>query len=266
MKLSEVLTKYKADHLYRVICAKQIGANLEQMIGLLGDPNCNVLDQRTVDTLVRKLQAEGYANATINNRVTAFTTMIKWAVSRLCITTDFMSHERLPESPRSTVISKDLVAKILDKLDGEPSVFVRLLWLTGQRLDAVANLTWEQVKVSTIDFTAGVQARQKSRAITPITEPIRATLDRLGAPGKGKVFSWSKERLVRAMENAGKELGIEVHPHMLRHSVATAMIESDADLLQVSKFLGHKSIATTQRHYLHQNPRFFEKAMNAVAL
>lgn len=266
MRLSDVLTKHKADHLGRAITGKQIGANLQQIINLLGDPNCNLLDQKLLDSLSDRLQADGYANATINNRITAFLSMIKWGVGRLGITTDFLAHQRLPESPRSATLTKEQVSEILSKLDGEAAVFVRLLWLTGQRLEAVSNLTWEQIKPDRIDFMARVQARQKHRAVTPITDPIRITIDRLGAPGKGRIFTLSTEQLVRRLRRAGEACGVSVHPHMLRHSVITAMIEAGEDLLQVSKFAGHGNVATTQKHYLHTRPEFFKKAMGAVAI
>lgn len=47
-----------------------------------------------------------------------------------------------------------------------------------------------------------------------------------------------------------RQTGLEVHPHTLRHSFATNLLQSNTNLYYVSKMLGHAQLTTTQK-YLH---------------
>lgn len=72
-----------------------------------------------------------------------------------------------------------------------------------------------------------------------------------GPPGRGISARGIRYRLVELGRAAG--LQGSVHPHMLRHTYATTLLEQGADLLQVRDLLGHASVATTEI-YLHCLP------------
>jgi site-specific recombinase XerD len=48
--------------------------------------------------------------------------------------------------------------------------------------------------------------------------------------------------------SAGSTCVLRVHPHLLRHAYGTYALEATGDLRLVRELLGHKDVATTQRH------------------
>ena len=63
----------------------------------------------------------------------------------------------------------------------------------------------------------------------------------------------------------GRRLGITLHPHLLRHTVATLMLRAGAPLPAIQQFLGHVSLQTTQV-YLDVEPSDVEDAVNRIQL
>ena len=62
---------------------------------------------------------------------------------------------------------------------------------------------------------------------------------------------------------AAAGIGVDVHPHMLRHSFASHVLQSSGDLRAVQEMLGHASIASTQV-YTHLDFQHLAKVYDAA--
>ena len=153
----------------------------------------------------------------------------------------------------------------LVELDGDDPLSLRdramleLTYSSGLRLSELCALA-----VHDVDLEGGlVKVLGKGRKVRVVPvgrharEAVRAWLParaELADPGQSALFVSRRGRRIspravqarfsrRAMESG---IGVHVHPHMLRHSFATHLLESSGDLRAVQELLGHADIGTTQ--------------------
>ena len=146
------------------------------------------------------------------------------------------------------------------------SAIVELLYGTGIRVGELAALD-----VRDIDLHLGevrVMGKGNKERIVPIPEKARLALalwlDARRRPGvlseplfmvlrrnhEAKVRRLSARDVRRGLERRGREGGLSdrVHPHRLRHSYATHLLDMGADLREIQELLGHASLSTTQKY------------------
>jgi integrase/recombinase XerC len=169
------------------------------------------------------------------------------------------SARRLPE-----VLSADQARQLVE-IDGSDPLALRdramweLLYSSGLRL---AELTGLDVNdVDRHDRLVRVTGKGAKTRVVPVGRHACEALARwlaaraaLTAPGEGALFvARNGLRLgLRAVQARLRHwarrrgLGVPVHPHMLRHSFASHLLESSGDLRAVQELLGHAHLSTTQ--------------------
>ncbi|MCT7703645.1 MAG: tyrosine recombinase XerC [Lactobacillus iners] len=172
-------------------------------------------------------------------------------------------HKKLPE-----FLYSDEMVKVLKSISTTTPLGLRnmalleLFYATGMRVSEIANLKLEQ-----IDFELNlilVHGKGNKDRYVAFGEEAKTALNNylvearkkllLHKTDYGYVFLNSNGNRItsRGLEyiikniflNAG--ISASVHPHMLRHTFATQMLNNGADLRTVQELLGHESISTTQ--------------------
>jgi len=166
---------------------------------------------------------------------------------------------KLPET-----LDVDQAARLLD-FDGKDPLVVRdralleLLYSSGLRLAEVAGLDLQDLDLR--DGTVRVIGKGRKTRVVPVGRLAREALGAwlrvragLAAAEETAVFTGRGGRRLgpRAVQQRVRrralQQGLEVplHPHMLRHSFASHLLESSGDLRAVQELLGHADIGTTQ--------------------
>ena len=153
---------------------------------------------------------------------------------------------------------------------------LELFYSSGLRLAELAGLNL--VDLDAADRTVRVTGKGGKARVVPVGGPALAALrawlairEEMAEPGEQAIFVSRRgtrlarrtvqERVRQWALRRGAPVG--VHPHMLRHSFASHMLESSGDLRAVQELLGHASISTTQV-YTHLDfqhlARIYDKA------
>lgn len=184
---------------------------------------------------------------------------------------------RAPKSAKTLphVLSPDEAQLLMDiTVDGPQAVrdkaILELLYSSGLRLGELAGLQVQDVNLD--DATVRVTGKGSKTRIVPVgshaLSAIRGWLrERQKTARTTALFvnKYGKSISTRAIEYLVKKWAIKqgvrshVHPHMLRHSFASHLLQSSGDLRAVQEMLGHASISTTQV-YTHLDFQYLAKA------
>lgn len=166
---------------------------------------------------------------------------------------------RLPKALSSDETNKLLSVILGSKYFLRDITMLELVYSSGLRVSELVNL-----KLSDINFEAGfirVRGKGEKERIVPVARrtlervqlylvELRPKLLKKGVSDylflNNRGLPMTRQRFWQNLKMIGRQAGIEVTPHMLRHSFATHLLEGGADLRSVQKMLGHSDISTTQ--------------------
>ena len=244
----------------------------------LGDGK--TLDARSIDIhVVRAYLAaltKSRKKSSVGRKLAALKGFFRYLVATHQIEKDplLLIHSPKQDKPLPKFLSVDDIfqllggIKIKNPLDVRDRAMLEVFYSTGVRVSELVGLSW-----SDVDFQLGITrvlGKGSKERIVPIGEvALQALRDysvevrkrwNLSCKGENPVFLNNRggrittRSVARLVEKHLRAAGIpvKVSPHGLRHTFATHLLNSGADLRVIQEMLGHASLSTTQR-YTHLN-------------
>ncbi|HEY5682451.1 MAG TPA: tyrosine recombinase XerC [Sulfuricaulis sp.] len=215
---------------------------------------------------VSALHRRGLSGKSIQRALSALRTYFRYLLRERAVTHNPASGVSAPRSTRRLprTLTTDQATRLVtldarDPLATRDRALLELLYSSGLRLSELVDLN-----LSELDLSAGiVRVTGKGRKVrdVPVGAKARDALRQWLSvrvswtrPDESAVFvSLQGRRLGGRAVQARlqrwaklQEMGVPVHPHMLRHSFASHVLESSGDLRAVQEMLGHANISTTQ--------------------
>ena len=266
--------------------------DLVRLTTLASGAELSVLKTPQLRRGLMQLHAQELAPRSIARTLSAWRSYYAWLARRGVIALNPAEGLRAPKRPRSLpkALGIDQTAALLDGPAAVPSASLandplqvrdaaifELFYSSGLRLSELVGLDWP----GGLDLAAGevtvTGKRQKTRKV-PVGDKALTALQAwlalrpqflrdeqpalfLGRNGTRLTPRQVQGRLSQWAQRQG--VGVHVHPHMLRHSFASHVLQSSGDLRAVQEMLGHASIAATQI-YTHLDFQHLAKIYDAA--
>lgn len=218
----------------------------------------------------KSLLDEGFAVSTIERRLSAIKGLHRFALREGYTTADPAQAIPLPKKPSRLpdVLSIDQMNALLDSIDTSSmtgkrdATMLEVLYGCGLRVSELIGLDLQHVLLE--EGFLRVFGKGSKERMVPLSgialermidylNDVRPELESSKAPATGALFlnarggRLTRQSVHRIVTRAGLSIGVKnLHPHTLRHSFATHLLEGGADLRSIQDMLGHADIATTQ--------------------
>jgi integrase/recombinase XerC len=250
------------------LTCKSYNRDIHLLLSLSGQTDLKQITNLHIRRFIAMLHGQNLSAKSIARALSAWRGFYDYLIQHKEFTQNPVIGLRAPKSAKTLpqALSVDQTVKLVN-IPGDDSLALRdhaifeLFYSSGLRLSELVNLDIDKLDLS--DGTVTVTGKGNKTRIVP-----------LGSHAVGAIQNWLQQRAIirvndknpdalfvtqqgrritpRAVQYRMKTWAIkqginaDVHPHMLRHSFATHVLQSSGDLRAVQEMLGHANISTTQ--------------------
>ena len=243
------------------------------------------VQRTTIRRYLAYLATRGFARRTIARRASALRRYFGWARRVGAVNNDPTAGLSAPrgEARLPRVLHPDELRSLLDESgsagpegarDLRDTALLELLYGSGLRVAEAAALD-----VDDLDLAQGrvrVWGKGSKQRVVPVSEPAADALRRWLADGRRELATEASPAAALFLNLRGRRMTprdarrvldrravAPTHPHALRHTFATHLLDGGADLRVVQELLGHADLATTQR-YTHVSKERLRSVFDAT--
>ncbi len=244
--------------------------DLEKLIAAAGETSLAELQVHQIRRFVAQLHGKGLSGRSLARTLSAWRGFFSWLGEHDAVALNPCEGVRSPKSPRllPKALSVDESARLLEPVDeGDQVLALRdtaifeLFYSSGLRLAELAALDCDALDSALHEGEVRVLGKRSKARLVPVGSKAREALaawsevrNSLAAVEEKALFvgrrggRLSHRMIQERLALRAVQLGLprHVHPHMLRHSFASHLLQSSGDLRAVQEMLGHASIASTQ--------------------
>jgi len=225
------------------------------------------INKQTLRGYLAHLMERGFAKSSIARKLSAIRSFYRYLLreemvssSPVATTTSPRLDKRLPsfltvEEAKQLVESPDL-----SQPQGQRDrALLELLYASGLRVSELVSMNMEQVNLNTNELR--VWGKGSKERVVLIGSPAARALTTYISQGRPKLLGEKRNsalflnryggrlparRIQKILGKYARIIDKRVHPHMLRHTFATHLLDGGADLRVVQELLGHAKLSSTQ--------------------